>query len=500
VSLFFRKAAAPEVRSSSASELIPSRVGVGRFDTAVTSSTSQQVVAYASAVNLLSTVVASLPLEVFTGRGRSQRPARKPAWLDDPSGERYGLEDWLKLWMASAAYTGNVVLHIVARDGNQAPSVVDVVDMADVVVRSENGMRSWYIGGKKVPRENIVHYRRWPTPGKLLGQSPIERHASAFGVAIAAERFGQQWFAEGAHPSQVLTTEQPIDAGTAAAIKSRMLDALQGSRGPAVLGSGMKLEQFQVAPEESQFLETQSFTAAQVCRILGPGIAEILGYKTGDSMTYKNREQLALDLLSYAIDPWLVDLERQLSRMLGAPGSSTMSGSWVRFNRNALLRTDLLTRYQAHRIALGPMEPWTTANEVRDYEDQQPIVWGDDKPAVQGENVPTDIVDVQPAADVPRSLTVNVDARPGTTSVDARTTVHAELPPQPPAQIHNHVDVPTPQVSVEPRIEVAPPHVEVAAPEVHNHITTPTPTAVRKRVEHTDDGRIAAIIEEPISE
>jgi len=177
-----------------------------------------------------------------------------------------------------------------------------------------------------------------------------------------------------------------------------------------------------------------------------------------------------------------------------------MSGSWVRFNRNALLRTDLLTRYQAHRIALGPMEPWTTANEVRDYEDQQPIVWGDDKPAVQGENVPTDIVDVQPAADVPRSLTVNVDARPGTTSVDARTTVHAELPPQPPAQIHNHVDVPTPQVSVEPRIEVAPPHVEVAAPEVHNHITTPTPTAVRKRVEHTDDGRIAAIIEEPISE
>ena len=167
---------------------------------------------------------------------------------------------------------------------------------------------------------------------------------------------------------------------------------------PAILGSGMKLQQFQVAPEESQFLETQSFTAAQVCRILGPGIAEILGYKTGDSMTYKNREQLALDLLSYAIDPWLVDLERQLSRMLGGPGG-TVSGRWVRFNRAALLRTDLLTRYQAHRIALGPMEPWTTANEVRDYEDQQPVVWGDDKPAVQGVDIPTDIVDVPDGAD-----------------------------------------------------------------------------------------------------
>lgn len=494
----FRRKAAPEVRSSSMSDLIPSRVGVGRFDSAVSQSSSQQVVAYASAVNLLSTVVASLPLEVFTGRGRTQRPAARPAWLDDPAAEGYGVEDWLKLWMGSAAYTGNVVLQVVRRDGNMLPSVVDVVDVADVVIRSENGRRTWYIGGKAVDNSDIVHYRRWPVPGKLMGQSPIERHASAFGVAIAAERFGQQWFAEGAHPSQVLTTDQAIDSDTASAIKSRMLDTLQGSRGPAVLGSGMKLEQMQVAPEESQFLETQSFTAAQVCRILGPGIAEILGYKTGDSMTYKNREQLALDLLSYAIDPWLVDLERQLSRMLNAPGSSSSSGRWVRFNRNALLRTDLLTRYQAHRIALGPMEPWETANEVRDYEDQQPVVWGDDKPAVQGEQVPTDIVDVQPAADVPRSLTVNVDARPGPTSVDARTTVNAQIPEQPPAQIH--IENPPPQVAFEPRIEVAAPSVEVAAPEVHNHIEAPAPTAVRKRVEHTSDGRIAAIIEEPISE
>lgn len=393
MSIFFRRPRTEQ--RSSVSDLIPARPSAGRFDDPVTQTSSQQVVAYASAVNLLSTVVASLPIEVFVGKGRTQRPAARPAWLDDPAGEGYGLEDWLKLWMTSAAYTGNVVLHVVARDGNQSASVVDVVDLGTVTVRSEGGRRRWQVGSKQVSGDDIVHYRRWPRPGKLLGQSPIERHAAAFGLAIAAERFGQQWFAEGAHPSQVLTTDQPVDAVTAQAMKTRLLDTLTGSRVPAILGSGMKLQQFQVAPEESQFLETQQFTAAQVCRILGPGIAEILGYKTGDSMTYKNREQLALDLLSYAIDPWLVDLERQLSRMLGGPGAQ--QGRWVRFNRAALLRTDLLTRYQAHRIALGPMEPWTTANEVRDYEDQQPVVWGDDKPAVQGIDVPTDIVDTDDA-------------------------------------------------------------------------------------------------------
>ena len=47
---------------------------------------------------------------------RTQRPAARPQWLEDPSGEGYGLEDWLKLWMGSAAYHGNVVLHVVSRD------------------------------------------------------------------------------------------------------------------------------------------------------------------------------------------------------------------------------------------------------------------------------------------------------------------------------------------------------------------------------------------------
>lgn len=408
MSLFFRSRQQPETRSNDIADLIPQRTA-SSYSAAVSDATPHQVIAYAAAVNLLSTVVASLPVDVYTGRGRSQRPAPRPKLLEDPSGEGYGIEDWLKQWMNSACYTGNVALRIVERDGNGNPLIVDVLNVADVTVRHENGSRVWYVNNKRIDRGDLIHYRRWPMPGKLMGQTPIQRHASAFGLAIAAERFGQQWFSDGAHPSQVLTTDQPIDAATASAIKSRMLDSINGTRGPAVLGSGMKLEQFQVAPEESQFLETQQFTAAQVCRILGPGLAEILGYKTGDSMTYKNREQLALDLLSYSLDPWLVDLEKLLSRMMNQAGTPAMAGRWVRFDRNALLRTDLLTRFQAHRIALGPIEPWETVNEVRDTEDQAPIYWGDDKPAVQGVNTPMDIVDQPDNVDTPAAASAPDD-------------------------------------------------------------------------------------------
>lgn len=90
MSLFRRKT---EARASTIADMIPTRASLGAFDAPVTQSSSQQVVAFASAVNLLSTIVSSLPIEVYTGKGRTQRPAAKPAWLDDPAGEGYGLED-----------------------------------------------------------------------------------------------------------------------------------------------------------------------------------------------------------------------------------------------------------------------------------------------------------------------------------------------------------------------------------------------------------------------
>lgn len=379
MSLFFRNGGGK--RAANLSGLIPPRDGFASssFAVPVTEDSAAQVVAYNSSVSLLAAIVSSLPLNVYTGKGDSQREAPRPSWLDDPQGLGYGLEDWTKQYVTSACYTGNVVIQSGARDGNGLPTVFHI--RPPRVVWSD-GQR-WVIHGREVDRRDVIHYRRWPVVGEVFGLSPIQQHATTFSLALSADRFGVQWFSEGAHPSQILYTDQAVDDELAQQVKARVLATMTGSRGPAVLGSGLKLEAFQVAPEESQFLETKGFTAAEVCRILGPGLAEILGYKTGDALTYKNREQMALDLLAYTVDPWLSDLERLLSRQLNAPG--VRGGRWVEFDRSALLRTDMLSRFQAYRVALGPHEPFMTANEVRRPEaDLPPLAWGDDKPTIQG--------------------------------------------------------------------------------------------------------------------
>jgi HK97 family phage portal protein len=96
---------------------------------------------------------------------------------------------------------------------------------------------------------------------------------------------------------------------------------------------------------------------------------ELIGGESGGSLTYANVEQRALDFLQFTLRPWLVRLEVALSALL----SSTTS---VKFNAAGLVRTDLLTRYQAHESAIRA--GWKLRSEVRELEDLPPIAGIDD--------------------------------------------------------------------------------------------------------------------------
>lgn len=376
MSIFFRSGAPVEQQRSSGAwptQLVPARYsGAG---TRVDAGTAPSVVAYGAAVSLVASIGSMLPVDCWSGSGELKRPAPKPPLLTDPGGRGYGWSDWVYACMSSLLFRGNAVATIAERDGQGFPTMLVLADMDQVAVfrNDRTGVETWTVGGKEVSRQDVWHLRRSPRPGQVLGMSPIQQYANTLGLALASEQFGSQWFADGAHPTAVLQTDQQVSPDVAATLKDRVITALRGNREPLVLSNGVKLQPYQVAPEESQFLQTQQFTAAQVCRIVGPGVAEIFGYATGDSMSYKNREQVAIDLLTYTVDPYLTRLEESLSALMPKP-------RWFRFNRGALLRSDLVQRYTAHRIALGPNEPFQTVNEVRQLEDMPPVGWGDEKP------------------------------------------------------------------------------------------------------------------------
>jgi HK97 family phage portal protein len=342
---------------------------------------SLQAIAVRIAVDLIASLTSELPVDVFKdGRpGQRGQQVATPSHLDDPAGDGNGREDWLYQAMVSWLLRGNLYGDILAKARAGYPVQVDLQHPDHVGAHLVDGKPKWLINGHEVPDGSMLHRRVNPVPGVLLGLSPISLHAADIGLSITLTRFGKQYFSDGAHPGAILTNEEKEinDRKVAQAVKDRFMAALRGRREPVVLGKGWKYTPIAINPEESQFLESRGFTAAECARIFGPGIAELLGYsESGTSLTYANISDRSVHLLVYALGKWLRRADRLLTSMLPA-------GQKARLNRDALLETTTLARYQAHASAL--QNRWKVPNEVREKEDLEPVPWGNEPITTPGQ-------------------------------------------------------------------------------------------------------------------
>lgn len=327
---------------------------------------SLQKVAMWASTALLAGTVSMLPVDAYEGRGASKHEIDLPDWMHDPAGDGHGLGDWEYQLMISYLLRGNGFGIIADRDRRSQPTQIILQHPDEVGVRRDpdTGKPKWRVSGTELKDGEMWHVRGYPMPGQLLGLSPVGHHMLTIGLGLSVLRFGNQFFDDGAHPTGLLKTSGQLDEKKAKTAKSRFMAAVAGRREPLVLGGDWDFKPIQIAPEESQFLETHKLTSAESCRIYGPGIAEILGYETGTAMTYQNVESRNLQLLIYALDPWLSRIERAFTRMMPR-------GQYVRINRKALLRTDTLTRFRAYQLAIR--NKIQAPSEAREIEDLPPL-------------------------------------------------------------------------------------------------------------------------------
>ncbi len=331
---------------------------------------AQQSVAISSAVDLIASVVSELPLDIYQGKGSARTEKTLPSWLEDPAGDGYGLEDWIYKLIYSWAYRGNAYGIPVARSresvGQGYITQMDLLHPDSVSGQMVDGKVKWFISGQEYTDRQLYHRRVNPVPGQIEGQSPIRRNAVQVGISLAATRFGKGWFDADANPTGILRNNiEAMDQTKSRTVKERFMAALRGSREPVVMGKGWEWQTISVTPEESQFLQTMGWTEAQCARLFGPGIAEILGYETGGGMTYANVQDRDITLLKYAVGKWVRRVERVIYDMLPKP-------QYAIFNRDALLETNTLARYQAYALA-SANAAWETVDEIRELENRKPL-------------------------------------------------------------------------------------------------------------------------------
>ncbi|SCD61361.1 phage portal protein, HK97 family [Streptomyces sp. PpalLS-921] len=322
-------------------------------------------------VRILADSIASLPVQTYRRNGGSREILTfVPSLLFEPAA-RDNLFEWLHKAVVSLALRGNAYGLITARDDFGFPTSIEWLNPDDVWVDElRPTLPVFYWQGQIVPAEQIVHIPWVALPGRVVGLSPVQVFARTIGVGLSATEYGLSWFDNGGTPPAVMKNSgKTINPDEAEEISDRLAARVR-ARKPLVYGSDWDFTALKVNPEESQFIETMRLNASQIAAIYGVP-PEMVGGDSGGSMTYANVEQNAINFVGFTLRPWLARLEAKLSALM--PGRE-----FVKFNVDAMIRVDLMTRYQAHHQALE--DGWRNRDEIRALEDLPPLPDGQGQP------------------------------------------------------------------------------------------------------------------------
>jgi HK97 family phage portal protein len=180
-------------------------------------------------------------------------------------------------------------------------------------------------------------------------------------------------------PPAVLEHPLRLNSAQATELQTQWADSVARARSvPAVLSGGIKFSPLTVTPRDVQLIESRQWNATAIATLLGLP-PYLLGGSTGDSLTYSTVEGENTRLWTNALQPMCVRLERAIG------GAWTPAGQRLRFVPDALLRSQTLDRYQAHRIALGDGVAFATVDEIRSLENRGPMPDAPPEPAPEPE-------------------------------------------------------------------------------------------------------------------
>ncbi len=365
----FRRRLGPELRSEAEVRSItsvpwyPFNVGPSKYERP-SEQRAMGLSAVFAAVRFLCDGVSTLPLKPYRRVGPEQRePMSSLPQLFQFLVEDGTLVDWVSRAVQSLAVHGNAIGLVTSRDGFEFPTVVNWRPRSEFHVddgaTGSPAPPKWYWNGRPVERSELVHIPWITVPGKTLGLSPIEYYALTLSSGLQAQEFGNNWFTSGGVPPGTFkNASEKVEQAEAMVIKSRLSAAIKSGE-PIVYGKDWDFNAIQIPPEQAQFVESQKLSATQIASIYGIAPEEI-GGESPNALDY-NTEELRQIRRIADLRPWLVRVETGFSALLP-------ERQYVKFNANAVARSDLKTRMSSYKIAreIGVL----SVDEIRELEDR----------------------------------------------------------------------------------------------------------------------------------
>lgn len=284
-----------------------------------------------------------------------------PLWVRQPDA-KVTRAVWMEQTVNSLALSGNAYW-LIARNPRGETVNLEVLNPFDMMIQTDdygNAVYYLYRGTVKYSLNDIQHLALMRVPGNVYGLGPIQAAQKELLNARDTRDYASVWFTDSGIPNGVLKSDQMLSPDQAAAAKDAWNLTAGAKSGVAVLGNGLNYQPMYLSPRDAMFIEAQSWNVQQVARLFGIPANMLLASVDGNSMTYTNMEQEQMAFVRYTLSQYIVEIETAMSHL-------SARGTEVKVNVDSLLRSDTLSRYQAHQIALA--SGWMTIDEVRQIED-----------------------------------------------------------------------------------------------------------------------------------
>lgn len=313
------------------------------FGFTVTNSTALKFTAAYAAIRVRSENMASLPKSVKMKTSNGYVDAEHPVsrlLTVAPNGHTNVFDFWNCMFSALDGW-GNAYA-IIKRDGSGRPqSLIQVHPACVDVTLTKNGMKYFRVYGTKYfdgtyPNEDMLHFMVLSFDG-LKGVNPIEYNYLSFSKAIAAQKFGAEFYKKGGNIKGVLETDTHLGDGA----YEQFLNHFQSSKNfdTPLLEYGIKYKQIGVSPISAQLLSTEEFSIQDIARIYN-----VPPHMIGDlsHATFSNIEQQTIQFAQFSLRPTVKRAEVEMESKLFFEKERGLYS--IKLNLNGLMRGDMTAR------------------------------------------------------------------------------------------------------------------------------------------------------------
>jgi len=336
----------------------------------INQNTAFEVVAFWSAVSLISDTIATLPVDSFIRQDGNRRPYRpRPAWVDQPDVDMTRQAHYQQV-LVSLLVNGNSYTRVFRNSNGDVVNLVCLDPATVQVSRSALGRKIFTIDSedKALTSDDIVHITDLIQPGSLTGLSRVERLKEALGLSAAMQSFAARFFGTGATTQGIIEFPGNLTPEQAKNLRDGFDSAHRGFRRAhktGVLSGGATYKQTTVPNDAAQFLESRRFSVEEIARAFNIPLS-MMGVP--GTQSYASVEQNAIQFVTHTLRPYIEKLEWSYSRLLPVE-------AFIAFNTNGLLRGDFNSRISAY--ATGLQSGFMSVNDVRRLEDLSPTEAGD---------------------------------------------------------------------------------------------------------------------------